>query len=120
MIHAAPETAVALLSIVDPDLDAVPHMRAFAQFVAAKEGLKRITQDEVCLQFIVDATLNVCCIACCACFQWNQLLSFSRSVKSDLSNYDDSAACKLICCELLGVLVSSMSIGSFPRATSDG
>jgi hypothetical protein len=45
--HTAPETAVALLGIVYPNLDSVPHMRAFTQFLTVKEGLKRITQDEV-------------------------------------------------------------------------
>jgi hypothetical protein len=43
----APETAVALLSIVFPDMDAVAHIPQFSLFLSTKPGLKRVTLDEV-------------------------------------------------------------------------
>lgn len=90
ILHAAPETAVALLGIVYPNLDAVPHMRAFTQFLTVKEGLKRITQDEVCFAPVLCATTGVrldlasSFVAACApamylcnlgdcCMQWGAL-----------------------------------------------
>ncbi len=43
----APGTAVALLEILFPDADAIPHLGAFITFLSTKPGLKRITMDEV-------------------------------------------------------------------------
>jgi hypothetical protein len=45
-VNAAPETAVALLAIVFPDMDAVPHISQFSLFLSTKPGLKRVTLDE--------------------------------------------------------------------------